>query len=581
MPNRNMVFNPELGLLDSVAYQSKPPSGTGSGSARDQIQGRMNELKNHINKFVSMQYDDTGAANAYAITMDSTVTSYSAGIKASFPAAHANTGASTLNITPFGGTALGAIAIKKNGNQDLAAGDILAGQIIEVEHDGTYFQLLSGANLETQITNLTTDAIRDRGFNLDIVRCSAQNVVQIATCESGEGWANAGNGTYSNDATNFKTGSAGAKFTVASSNTYSGQSLTKEINLSKFSDGSASSTSDYITFDAYIDSTSLNNLASDGIYILFMCDAPPTTTNFFNKPVSKSSLVAGWNYIKIQKSMFISSGSPDWANVKWMITENGTAPTGAVSVTIDNIQMVRKDPSSNIPNPFQHYESSGWVRDMIAWSGEWFIGKEFGDIVCRELSGTANNSYALQHVNTYKDCEICFKGTIKTAGDANLFSWYFDPSNFIVVYSSTNYISLAVYVGGALIANPSASIAMPVGDIIQIKLTKYKSTIEALVYKNGVLSATLGGNANLDYNGSIYLAAVSSKITTINHFSVAATIQVSNAAVADTTKANATMFNAGAFTNDTLPLQVIGIDETNGRLYIKYRNGTVHYATLT
>ena len=55
-----------------------------------------------------------------------------------FKAANTNTGVSTLKINN-----LTATTIKKNGSSDLAAGDILAGQIISVSYDGTYYQLIS------------------------------------------------------------------------------------------------------------------------------------------------------------------------------------------------------------------------------------------------------------------------------------------------------------------------------------------------------------------------------------------------------------------------------------------------------
>lgn len=82
---------------------------------------------------------DTGAANAYVITVNSGLTAYIAGQRFSFKATNANTTASTLNVT-----ALGAKTIKKQGGAtDLAAGDIAAGMIVEVEYDGTNMIMLN------------------------------------------------------------------------------------------------------------------------------------------------------------------------------------------------------------------------------------------------------------------------------------------------------------------------------------------------------------------------------------------------------------------------------------------------------
>lgn len=84
---------------------------------------------------------DTGAANAYAITNTpafTAVTAYKVGKSYTFIAANANSGASTFNVD-----GMGAKTIKKNTNEDLAQGDIKAGQVVTVVYDGTYFQTVS------------------------------------------------------------------------------------------------------------------------------------------------------------------------------------------------------------------------------------------------------------------------------------------------------------------------------------------------------------------------------------------------------------------------------------------------------
>tara|TARA_Y100001938_G_scaffold25227_1_gene33493 strand:+ start:8853 stop:10061 length:1209 start_codon:yes stop_codon:yes gene_type:complete len=81
---------------------------------------------------------DAGAADAYAITLSPAITAYASGQKFTFKATNANTGASTIDVN-----AVGAKAIKKQNDQDLESGDIEAGQIVEIEYDGTNFQMLS------------------------------------------------------------------------------------------------------------------------------------------------------------------------------------------------------------------------------------------------------------------------------------------------------------------------------------------------------------------------------------------------------------------------------------------------------
>lgn len=82
---------------------------------------------------------DTGSANTYAISLSPTP-SLVAGSRVIFKAANANSGASTLNVNSGG-----AVAIKKNGSSALAAGDIVANQIVSLIYDGTNWQMVAGA----------------------------------------------------------------------------------------------------------------------------------------------------------------------------------------------------------------------------------------------------------------------------------------------------------------------------------------------------------------------------------------------------------------------------------------------------
>lgn len=84
-------------------------------------------------------FAETGAANAYVITPSPAVSAYAAGQRFSFKATSANTITSTLNVN-----ALGAKSIFKGGGLiPLSPNDIVAGQIVHVEYDGTNFQLQS------------------------------------------------------------------------------------------------------------------------------------------------------------------------------------------------------------------------------------------------------------------------------------------------------------------------------------------------------------------------------------------------------------------------------------------------------
>lgn len=76
--------------------------------------------------------------DSYAITLDPVPTAYETGREYEFKADVANTGAASLNVN-----GLGAKTIKKLGNLDLNDNDILAGQVVRCQYDGTNMQMVS------------------------------------------------------------------------------------------------------------------------------------------------------------------------------------------------------------------------------------------------------------------------------------------------------------------------------------------------------------------------------------------------------------------------------------------------------
>lgn len=80
----------------------------------------------------------TGSANAYVVTLSPALAAYSAGVLIQFKANFTNTGSATVNVN-----GLGAITMVKPNGQTLSANDIVSGQIVELEYDGTNFQVLS------------------------------------------------------------------------------------------------------------------------------------------------------------------------------------------------------------------------------------------------------------------------------------------------------------------------------------------------------------------------------------------------------------------------------------------------------
>jgi hypothetical protein len=83
---------------------------------------------------------DTGAANAYVVTLAPVPLAYADGNMVNFKALNTNTLASTINVN-----ALGVKAIVRGDGTPLQANDIVAGRVYTVIYDGVSFQLASGS----------------------------------------------------------------------------------------------------------------------------------------------------------------------------------------------------------------------------------------------------------------------------------------------------------------------------------------------------------------------------------------------------------------------------------------------------
>ena len=83
-----------------------------------------------------------GTADAITGTITPSLTAYTAGSVFSFVVGSTNTAAVTLNID-----GLGVKSVTRTGSVALVAGDMVAGQAVLVEYDGTRFQLINGNNL--------------------------------------------------------------------------------------------------------------------------------------------------------------------------------------------------------------------------------------------------------------------------------------------------------------------------------------------------------------------------------------------------------------------------------------------------
>jgi hypothetical protein len=159
-----------------LAIQSELDAGTSTGGTGAKLVPTPDIIRG---KFYNDYAASATGNDAYAITISPAITAYAAGQVFTFKADVANTAAATLNVS-----GLGAKTIKKQGNRDLATGDIIAGQMVMVEYDGTDMQLLSAqAGTRVKVVNSTrttgtgTQSITGVGFKPRLVEIKASKTV--------------------------------------------------------------------------------------------------------------------------------------------------------------------------------------------------------------------------------------------------------------------------------------------------------------------------------------------------------------------------------------------------------------------
>jgi len=143
----------QKGIVEQ-ATAAEGQAGTDTGATGASLFAVPSEIAANTQNQQHMFAADSGAADAYAITLAPAPGAYASGQKFCFLATNLNTGASTLDVN-----GLGAKNILKANDQALEAGDIEAGQIVEVVYNGTEFEMQTpvGSHLTTAIATETTN----------------------------------------------------------------------------------------------------------------------------------------------------------------------------------------------------------------------------------------------------------------------------------------------------------------------------------------------------------------------------------------------------------------------------------------
>ena len=239
---------------------------------------------------------DTGVADAYIANYPANIvtTTVTAGLRLQFKASNANTGASNLQVQ-VNSVSIGSGAIRLTDGSALAANTIVANAIVDVQYDGTNFQLLSDSSGGKEvITDLTVSGNLAVTGTTGLTGVLTANVANITTANITTANVATMSGTTSYTGTQTFTGSTTAIAAVfqdaAEVATVSATAATGTINYDVTSQSVL-----YYTTDASANwtvnfrgngTTSLNTLMSTGQALTVVFLVSQGATAYYNNAIT-------------------------------------------------------------------------------------------------------------------------------------------------------------------------------------------------------------------------------------------------------------------------------------------------------
>jgi hypothetical protein len=255
------------------------------------VSNATNDLATYSNYVV-----DTGVADAYIANYPANIvtTTVTAGLRLQFKASNANTGASNLQVQ-VNSVSIGSGAIRLTDGSALAANTIVANAIVDVQYDGTNFQLLSDSSGGKEvITDLTVSGNLAVTGTTGLTGVLTANVANITTANITTANVATMSGTTSYTGTQTFTGSTTAIAAVfqdaAEVATVSATAATGTINYDVTSQSVL-----YYTTDASANwtvnfrgngTTSLNTLMSTGQALTVVFLVSQGATAYYNNAVT-------------------------------------------------------------------------------------------------------------------------------------------------------------------------------------------------------------------------------------------------------------------------------------------------------
>jgi hypothetical protein len=272
-----------------------------------------------------------------------------------------------------------------------------------------------------------------------------RNVKTIEKFQDNTDWTLSGSTTLSDDTTNKFLGLNSIKC-LENDNSSSDVGMYRSISaldLTKFNDGTASDTGDFIVLSFLLsDYTKVNHITMQ---------LGADSSNYFT--LSSASYITNdgyWRTIYFKKSSFSTgAGSPVWSNIQYIkVTWNSVASAQNESVSFQFMGMIRKEASdNNYPDNFQKYAgaTSGWVNQLYEYvtphiltidpiinklgflCGDWVTGSNYRPlhVYCSIISFIAQ----AEAYNKEEDWGMCW-------------TWYVDGINYISVYIESGNLKI-------------------------------------------------------------------------------------------------------------------------------------------
>ena len=213
---------------------------------------------------------DSGTANSYVVTMDSSITTYTDGLQVVFRPLNSNTGSSTINVN-----GLGSKSIVLTNSDPIQAGDINAGAVIDIRYSTAtgFFHLTPNSAIYAHDAGVSATAA---AASASAASASASAAATSASAASTS--ASAASTSASNASTSASSASTSASNASTSASNAAGSATTASTQASAAATSASSAST-----SASNASTSANNAASSASTATTQASAASTfATNSLN-----------------------------------------------------------------------------------------------------------------------------------------------------------------------------------------------------------------------------------------------------------------------------------------------------------